>query len=48
VGDEVLARATLLVGVAVAGEGERLLEGLVIDLDRGPIAVLGDDGEEVA
>jgi hypothetical protein len=47
-GDEVLAGAALLSGVALAGEGEGALELLAVDrLDLVGLVLL-DDGEEVA
>jgi hypothetical protein len=48
VGDEVLPGAPLLVAVALAGERERPLDDLAVDLEVGAVAVLGDDGEQVA
>ncbi len=48
VADEVLARAPLLVGVAVAGEDEGALEHRPVDLLVGRLRVLGDDREQVA
>ena len=46
--DEVLARATALVGVAVAGECEGALDGLAVDLVVLFLGVLGDDREQIA
>jgi hypothetical protein len=47
-GDEVLAGAAPLVGMAVAGEGEGTLDGLAVDLVARVLGVLGDDREQVA
>jgi hypothetical protein len=47
VGDELLPGAAALVGVALAGEGERLSDLVEVDgLDR-VFGVLGDDREEI-
>ncbi len=46
--DEVLARATALVGMALAGEGEGGLDGITVDGSGAPLGVLGDDGQKVA
>jgi hypothetical protein len=48
VGDEVLARASLLVAVALAGEREGALDRLGVDREADAVAVLGDDREQVA
>ena len=48
VGDEVLARLALLVGVALAGEGEGALDRLAVDRLASVVAVLRDHREEVA
>jgi len=48
VGDEVLARASLLVAVALAGEGEGALDRLGVDGEPDTVAVLGGDREQVA
>jgi hypothetical protein len=45
--DEVLAREPALVGVVLAGEDERLLDLLAVDLDGGRLGVLLDDREDV-
>jgi hypothetical protein len=46
-GDEVLARLAALVGVVLAGEQERLQDGLAVDLVGDLVGVLGDDREQV-
>jgi hypothetical protein len=46
--DEVLARAAPLVGVVLAGEDERVLHAVTIDLARRLVGVLLDDREQVA
>src|SRR5918999_1772009 len=46
--DEVLARAAALVGVALAGEHERALHALAVDLEDATARVLLDHGEQVA
>ncbi|MGB2852284.1 MAG: hypothetical protein WBC01_11525 [Solirubrobacterales bacterium] len=46
--DEVLAGAALLVGMALAGEGEGALDRLAVELLPGLGGVLTDDSEEVA
>ena len=46
--DEVLARLAALVGVVLAGEDERALDAVAVDLQRGVVGVLLDDREEVA
>jgi hypothetical protein len=48
VGDEVLARLALLVGVALAGKREGALDRLAVDLLAAARGVLADDGEQVA
>jgi hypothetical protein len=48
VGDEVLARLALLVGMALAGKGEGALDGVAVDLLVAGGGVLADDGEQVA
>ena len=48
VDDEVLARLAPLVGVVLAGEDERLLDALAVDLDAASSCVLLDDREQVA
>ena len=48
VDDEVLAAGAALVGVAVAGEHERLLDELAVDPLGRLVGVLLDDREEVA
>jgi len=47
-GDELLARAPALVGVALAGERERALDGFPVQVLAGLRAVLLDDREQVA
>ena len=46
--DELLARLAPLVGVVLAGEEERLLDALAVDLDDAVVGVLLDDREDVA
>ena len=46
-GDEVLAGLPALVGVVLAGEQERLQDGVAIDLLGDLVGVLGDDREQV-
>ena len=48
VDDELLAGAPALVGVVLAGEHERVLDALAVDLDERVLGVLLDDREEVA
>jgi hypothetical protein len=45
--DELLAGHAALVGVVLAGEDERLLDALAIDLHRGGVRVLLDDRKDV-
>jgi hypothetical protein len=47
VDDEVLPGLAALVGVVLAGEDERPLDAAAVDLDRGVLGVLLDDGEQV-
>ena len=47
VGDELLARLAALVGVALAGEGERLADALEVDRADRVVGVLRDDREQV-
>ncbi len=46
--DEVLAGLAPLVGVVLAGEHERVVHAVAVDLDRRVLGVLGDDREQVA
>jgi len=46
--DEVLARASLLVGVTLAGEGEGTLDRPAVDLWPGLGRVLAGDSEQIA
>ena len=45
--DEALTREPALVGVVLAGEDERRLDLLAVDLDGGRVGVLLDDREDV-
>ena len=45
--DEVLAGLPALIGVVLAGEQERLQDGVAIDLLGDLVGVLGDDREQV-
>jgi hypothetical protein len=47
VGDEVLARLAALVGVVLAGEQERVQDGLAVDRLGDLVRVLGDDREQI-
>jgi hypothetical protein len=47
VGDEVLAGLAALVGVVLAGEQERVQDGLAVDRLGDLVGVLGDDREQV-
>jgi hypothetical protein len=47
VDDELLTRATTLVGVVLAGEDERRSDGVTVDRDQRLLGVLLDDREEV-
>ena len=48
VDDELLTRATELVGVVLAGVDEGLAHAITIDRDRGLVGMLLDDREEIA
>jgi hypothetical protein len=45
--DEILARASALVGVVVAGVDERLLDAVTVDGECGLAGMLLDDREQV-
>jgi hypothetical protein len=47
VGDEVLTGLAALIGVVLAGEQERIQDGLAIDRLGDLVGVLGDDREQV-